>query len=388
MDDARSRRLEQNLNQPARFTFTVSGRSPTAAAVREMETDVVVWRWDDVGGRDVPYFRGVVAQGEDQLTEQSHTVTFTCHDYLAVLARRYLTATADYQTVDQDSIVSDLVARVTTAAATSGTAGAPSVSLMPGSYLPLAVVRRAGDGSNRPALSGRMRIRTYGASSAVGQLLDDLAHVIQGYDYDVVPGWRFDGDNTRDLLRVFYPNAGQARSNVAEYGGNVATVTRSANSTDYYNYVRVLGNNGSADPAAAQRYSEAVNSDANNVTVVPIGLWENTDNVADASIQATLDDKAAGDLNYGGVLVPSYSLGLAPEAYYEGFANMGDTLPIVIRSGRLNIGPDTTVRIVGLSFDISDDGAEDVGLTVGRPLTTLVNMLRKGAADVDALARR
>jgi hypothetical protein len=392
MHDARGRHLEQTLNGPARFTFTLSGRSEAATAVREMETDVIVWRWDETTGADVPYFRGVVAQGEDQLTTEAHTCTFTCHDYAAVLDRRYLTSTVQYFVAnghDQDDIVNDLVARVTSAAATSGTAGHPSVSLAPGSYVPLAVVRRAGDGTNRPGKSGRLRDRTYAAQSAVGQLIHDLAAVIDGYDYDVVPGWRYDGDPTRDLLRVFYPNQGAARpNNVLEYGGNVSTVTRSANSSTYANYVRVLGNNGQSDPAAGQMYAEAVGADANDVTRVPVGLWENADNAADVSVQSTLDDKAAGDLNYAGVLIPSYSLGLRPGAYYDGFANMGDTLPVVIRSGRLDIGPDTTVRVVGLSFDISDDGTEDVGLTVGRPLTTLVNLLKAGRADVDALARR
>jgi hypothetical protein len=260
---------------------------------------------------------------------------------------------------------------------------------MPGSYVPLAVVRRGGDGTNRPGLSARLRDRTYAAQSAAGQLLHDLAAVIDGYDYDVVPGWRFDGDPTRDLLRVFYPNQGANRANnVLEYGGNVSTVTRSANSSDYANYVRVLGNNGQSDPNAPQYYAEAVNDDANDVTRVPVGLWEYADNASDVSIQATLDDKAAGDLNYRGVLIPSYVLGLRAGAYYEGMVNMGDTLPVVIRSGRLNIGPDTSVRCVGLSYDITDDGTENVGLTVGRPLTTLVNLLRAGRADVDALARR
>ena len=387
MHDARGRSLEQTLNTAARFTFTLSGRSEAAKAVREMETDVVVWRWDEQRGEDVAYGRFLVAQGEDQLTTEAHTTTFTCHDYAAVLDRRYLTSTASYAVAngdDQDNIVGDLVARVTSAARTSG-----GVPLTPGSYVPLAVVRRAGDGSDRPALSTRTRDRTYAAQSAVGQLIHDLAAVIDGYDYDVVPGWRFDGDPTRDLLRVFYPNQGANRANnVLEYGGNVATVTRSANSADYANYVRVLGNNGSSEPDAAQLYAEAVNADANDVTRVPVGLWENADNASDVSIQSTLDDKAAGDLNYAGVLIPSYSLGLRSGAYYEGFANMGDTLPVVIRSGRLNIGPDTLVRVVGLSFGISDDGTEDVSLTVGRPLTTLVNLLKAGRADVDALARR
>ena len=150
--------------------------------------------------------------------------------------------------------------------------------------------------------------------------------------------------------------------------------------------MRVIGNNASADPAAAQKYSEASNADANNVSVLPVGLWQAIDQGADVTDQSTLDSQAAGDLNRSGVLVPSYTLGLRAGTYHEGTVNIGDTVPLVIRSGRLNVS--SSVRVLGLAFDIGEDGQEDVEVTVGRPLTTLADMLAGTAADVNALARR
>ena len=122
-------------------------------------------------------------------------------------------------------------------------------------------------------------------------------------------------------------------------------------------------------------FSEAWNDDADDVTVVPVGLWQRAESASDVSIQSTLDDQAAGDLAYSGVLIPSYTLGLRPGTYHEGFVNMGDTVPLVIRSGRLDVTG--SVRVVGFAFDIGEDGAEDVTLSVGRPLTSLVDMMRR-----------
>jgi hypothetical protein len=235
-----------------------------------------------------------------------------------------------------------------------------------------------------------MRDRTYAGNTQYGTALDQLAHVIGGFDYDVVPGMRGPFLNGNwDWLRIFYPSQGVVRTEPLEYGSTIAALTRSVNSADYANFVRVLGNNGSSDPNAAQVYAEEWNGDANNVTVAPVGLWMDAENGADVSVQSTLTEQAEGTLDLKGVLEPSYSLTLRPGTYRDGAFNMGDTMPIVIRSGRLNVTPDNaTLRIVGLTFDISDDGTENVGLTVGRSLTELADLLTETARDVNALARR
>lgn len=111
-----------------------------------------------------------------------------------------------------------------------------------------------------------------------------------------------------------------------------------------------------------------------------------TDNAADVSIQATLDDKAQGDLALNGILTPTYALGLRPNAYSWGNPNMGDVVPLIIQAGRLNVN--TTVRVLGFTYDIGDDGQEDVTLTVGRPAVTLPQLIGPSRQDVAALTRR
>jgi hypothetical protein len=388
---AYSRRLEQTLNGSAKLTWAMSGRDPIAAEVRELECDVIAWRWDEARGEDVPYFRGLIAQSEDSVSEQAHTVTFTAHDYFDMLNRRMLTSPANFTGagVGQDTLVAWMLSH-----ANDVWDGSNTVHLTPGSAVPLHAGFAGGDGTMRTMDSGGvpLRVRGYLAGALIGTLIDELAHVIGGFDYDVAPATRTTTPTTPkdgyDALRIFYPFQGITRTEpILEYGSTVSAFTRSVNSADYSNFWRTIG---SAPPGAAvdtpPMYSERWNADSNDVTRVPVGLWMSVDNAADVSIQSTLDQMAAGNLDLYGVLIPTYSLSLRPGTYREALVNMGDVVPLVIAAGRLDVSD--AVRIVGLAFAIGDDGDEDVELTVGRAPVGLVDMWDAARRDVAALARR
>jgi hypothetical protein len=377
LTDARSRKLEQALNSPASLSFTLDGHSPSAAAIQEMAQDVIAWRWDDQQGRDVLAFRGVITQAQDTLSEQTHTVSFTCHDYLAMMSRRMLTAPLNYTQTDQDTLASFLVMNASDVHS-SGTA----YNFGPGNYLPIGPAPVTPAGANRGP-SGVLRDRKFTAQTNNLEALDALAKVINGFDYDLWPRSDLYGF---DYVRIFYPYQGvQRTSPQLMYGSTVSALTRTVDSANYANYWRVVGNNGASDPSVAQLYGEAWSSDANNVTVAPQGLWMGADNASDVTIAQTLVDKANGDLARS-ILVPSYAATLRPDAYSWGNPNMGDVIPLIIQSGRLNVS--TTVRVVGFTYDIGDDGQEDVTLTLGRPDTTLLDIFTSNAQDVNALARR
>jgi hypothetical protein len=406
LGSAYGRRLDQQWNAPATLTFSLDGRRDEAALARELATDIYAWRWDDTQGADVAVFRGIVDHSEDQISEQSHAVTFTAHDYVAMLDRRYMTAKtqAVYTATDQDALAAGFVLDA---------GGNPYPNWNghgAGSYLPIAVAVCNPDGTAR-GFSGVARDRTYPGSSTYGSLFDQLAKVQGGYDYDVIPETRTAGLQTigsnlspleldaavdpralvlqpfppqTDALRVFYPYQGVARSDlVLEYGATVATVARTVNSPDYANDVRIVGNKASSDPAAPQLASSASNADAGGTDV---GSWGISESASDVSVQVTLDQRAAGDLALYGILVPAYTLGLRPGAYAYGTPNMGDTVPVVIQSGRLDVAD--YVRVVGITYTIGDDGDEDVALTVGRPLPKFTGLLRKADRSIDALTRR
>jgi hypothetical protein len=376
LPNARGRRLDRNWNQPAQLTFALDSYQPEAALVTELQTEVVAWRWREDTAQDWPVFAGPVTQAEDQLGADSGVVTFTCHDYLAQLTRRLYTAATPWTMtgIEQDQIVRNLVNYA------KAPLDATGASLLPGGYLPIQVTATNPNGTSR-GNSGVTRDRTYPGGSIIGQLLDELAKVQNGFDYDIFP---LSATNAGDIIHVYYPYQGIARAApVLMYGSTVNALTRSVNSADYGNYYRVLGNNGSADPAAAQLYGEAYNADATDVAV---GLWQSLDNAADVSLGQTLTDQAQGDLALGGVLVPSYNLTLTPGVWTYGTFWVGDTLSLIVQSGRLAVN--TAVRLLSLSWVIGDDGAENIEVTVGRPSVTLANLLRANNHDVNALTRR
>jgi hypothetical protein len=378
LTDARSRRLELEINKPAKLTFSVDGESPGAAYLQELTTEVMAWRTD---GLEPPVlmFRGVVSQSQDTLSEQTYTVNFTCHDHLAMLERRFLTGGPDavFTQVDQDTMVVNLLSYGSDACRTGD-----GTTMAPGSVLPLTAAPVNPDGTARAQPSGILRDRTYPGQTSLGQAITDLGACINGYDTDVAPAADTDGT---DYLRIFYPEQGTARPDlVLAYGSSVASVSRSVNSADYANYRRELGN--TTTQGAPQMFAEKWNDDANDVSRIPVGLWMGADNASDVSVQSTLQQKVDGELARSGVLVPSYSLGIRPGWWRPGAPAMGDTVPLVIRKGRLDVS--TTVRVLGINYAIGDDGTEDVEVTVGRPALTLTALFRDVARDVNALARR
>lgn len=394
--DARSKRLEQTLNKPAQLSFTVDGRSQSARELRELAQDVIAWRWDEVNANDMPMFFGPVTHTEDQITADAHTVNVTCHDYLAVMSRRYLTKAVPlvFTQTDQDTLVGALLTQARSPSTGNNT------DLRPGSSFPVQQLNVNPDGSTRNP-SGVLRDRTYLGNQQILEAIDNLSASLPvnpqpgqttSFDYDqgylstfTTYGWA--------ALRVFWPGQGVTRSDMAlVYGargvGGLAGVTRTVDSGDYANYVRVLGNNGNSDQTAAQLFADTWNSDATSGTAGAVGLWMTADNASDVNQQATLNEKAAGLLAAQGVLIPSYTVTLVPDGYRYGFPNMGDTVGLNVQSGRLNVA--TTVRVLGLAFAANEDaaGGEDVTLTVGRPAVTLAQLLGQARSDINALARR
>jgi hypothetical protein len=158
-------------------------------------------------------------------------------------------------------------------------------------------------------------------------------------------------------------------------------------SQDYSNYWRTLGNNQSSNPADLQQYGEDWTKDALTATPGSVGLWMNGDNSrADVINATTLNEAACGSIDMYSVLVPTYTLALSPDVYEWGLFDLGDALPLVIMSGRLQV--DTSIRVMGITYAIGDDGQEDIELVVGRPLTSLKKMMTAWESDVNALTRR
>jgi hypothetical protein len=379
--DARSRRLTLRHNGPATFSFTLDGDSPMAHRIRELEHEVLVWRWDDRTGRDRPMVRAVIAQSQDVISPQVHSVNYTAHDYLKLLERRSATRAYTHRNVDQDDLAGGFL--------TWGQTTSNNTSLLPGGRIPVLPQFVYPDGAyNRPR-SGVLRDRDYLGNTSAGDALDNLANVINGFDYCVTPepptvagsGGMF---INADQLRIFYPYRGVVRSDWGfVYGSTVSSVSRSINSAAYGNYVRVIGQ---SDLDAPQVFAESWSADAHDIIRNPAGLWPIANSASDVTEVATLREKAAGLLEEFGTLIPAYSLGLRPDAYHLGAFDIGDAVPLQIRSGRLDV--DTFVRVFAITYVIGDDGEEDIEVEVGRPEPTFLGLVSNANQRISALERR
>jgi hypothetical protein len=392
LDNAYNRKLVQAWDTPATLTFDIDGRSPDCALIQELRHEVVAWRWDENSGADIPVFRGWVDASDDQIDEQSHVVTFTCHDYLAMFSRRMITWSMEsVQTADQDDMAFkflDYANRV--CESTDG-----GTVFIVGRYMPMYMEYVRPDGSNRgsTASSGITRTHPDQGNQVILTEFDALAKLANGFDYDVKPFCMTSDRGTevtpgtapRDALRIFYPSQGVTRSGVVfAYGSSVAKVQRQVTSADYTNYWRTIGNNQSA-VIAPQVYGESWNADAGASTTT-VGTFMSGDSAPSNINNAWLNAVAAGKIGLYGQLVPTYVITLTPGWYSWGVFNMGDTVPLVINSGRLAVN--SAVRVLGITYNIGSDGEEDVDIVVGRSTTTLGGMLRAQDRTINALARR
>jgi hypothetical protein len=384
---ARNRKLTTTLNGPAQFSFDIDGRHPCAASISELATDIAVMRWDEYyTGGDVPMFRGIVGASTDAVTESEHTLSVTATDYVSMLGRRVLTAPGQVVITDhQDNCASWLLGY---ASAANVSVGAGSPAFGAAFYLPLSL--QYVDPSGNPRLPGHLdlagngsvpqRSLTLQGNSVLGTMWDNLAKLTSGFDYRVLAS-----GGTTDYLQVAYPQLGVTRTSPAfNYPGNVTAFQRQVSSADYSNYWRSLGNNQNPAQNASQIYGESWTPAA---LALDVGTWMTADQASDQTDPALLGAAAAGRLNIYGLLVPAYVLTLQPDFYYyNGVFNLGDTVPLIITSGRLKVN--TTVRILGITFEPKDDGDEVITVTVGRAPQDLLSRLNSYDADVRALSRR
>lgn len=409
---ARSRTVTRTLNKPSTLTFTISGRTSAASRIEELAQEVWAWRWSYVLGVDVPMFAGVITDAEDQLTEQDHTINVTCQDVSAQLsARQLVTQQADGQAydvlnADQDKIISDLILAAGGRSDQTTATGA-LLAAHPGLYLPLIAARRNSDSTRRTTMSSQLRQRTFPVGQVVFDALDGLCNdsISGGFDWDVVPN---PSDTSTDLYRIFYPTAGIFRSDKPlVYGWNLATVpSRTITSSDFGNWQVGIGAAPSVDstatpsPATVPPFYSATDPSMDSVLAGSPGIWMRTSSFSSVSDMPTLVENTTGQLATNGVIVPSYTAGLRSGAWdrlspqsdtdparsWPGI-HMGDTVPLIIRSGRLDV--EDAIRVVGIVYSVSDDGAaESVQITFGRPDTTLADYFTGAERRLATLERR
>lgn len=352
LDGARSRKVTWRRDGPADASWSMDGRAtilsdiPVAADVEELLTDLLVYR----GKRLM--FRGRVGASSDEIDEDSHTVSFAANDYREMLYRRQVSVippavSKTYSSVDQSGIAWDLVYDTT--------------QLTGGNVM--GITRGSGQ------TTGVIRNRTYESGKNLGEALTELGQVINGFEWEIDPQLKFN---------VFYPQRGEVKDFVAEYGSTVRRVSRGVDPSEYANVVRGIG-----DPATTTPIIRVAADLATRIE----GRFETQLADQDIKAQGTLTERADQVLERSDTIVPSYTCTLAPGVWDPETLWIGDTSKLVIRSGRLDVV--TTERIEEISVAISDEGTEEVAVTYGRARRdSLARRLRSLGARLNNIERR
>jgi hypothetical protein len=198
------------------------------------------------------------------------------------------------------------------------------------------------------------RDRTY-LDENIGEKIIQLTEVINGFDFLITPSIKI---NTLGVFNI-YSKRGTTVSNLRlEYGdglkNNITAWDRKRTLSDIYNSVIVEGEGlGDARITSTQTDSSLINA---------VGLLEGRVQEKSINQQATLDTKAQEIIRVRKTEQPIYSLTLNNAFDDFGLYDIGDIVPVKIQSGYVNIN--TTMRIYGIDVNVSDEGEEQIKLTV------------------------
>ena len=178
--------------------------------------------------------------------------------------------------------------------------------------------------------------------------------MIGGFDWDIQP------DSPSSLrFDAWYPQRGSDRGVVLLLGGLAATVSRELNTSDYANAIRYTG-------AETTTPGEWEAGNLGDDGAFPQGRWDKTYGDDGLTTQAALDERAEWQLAESQVVTPVYTVRLK-RGGWDGPDHIwvGDTVRLIIPSGRLNV--DTLQRVHEVQIDIDEVGGETVTLSLGGP---------------------
>jgi hypothetical protein len=310
---------QQNVRDPDSFSMQgIPGTHPVTGNIEDTATDVRVYR------NGTPLFRGRILGSTDTLNgDGAAEVSIGAVDYKGLLKRRILLRQMTFAQVAQAEIAWALIAEAQTNPLAPNPANSLGITqgLIPG---------------------GRPRDRTFEAGASIGELIDDLSQVLDGFEWEIDPLLR---------LNIGHPTLGQRRTLTLDFGGFVNSLSRVTDPSGIANGVWYSGGQGTTPT-----YVES--------TVVPQRqLWQTSLSDPDLVLQQTVEDKAGWALAERSVVRPRFTCTLSPGRWSPDLLSLGDTANLVAMFGRLNyVG--LPVRVVELAVSVNADGAEEVQLAL------------------------
>lgn len=369
------------LDQPHEISFSMNGEHPEAQLVEELMSDVVASFDDGTGAGQQKLVRARVGPTSDSGNETSVDCTFRALSYRDLLNRRILYTNKSYaalysgglEAIGWDLITAAMAPDGGNLGISRGTTGGTTAS-----------------GSSNPSIDLE-------AGMVVGEQITKMFEETTGYDWDI----------TADLVWQTYirprravPGPGTvlaptfAGRFLLDYGGSVASYTRTVDPSDYANAVRVTGGTPQSPPGGYvipnQTAQAAALTESGSYPNGQLrqGRWERQYSDTDIFSSARALQRAQELVADSQVITPTYTLTLKPDMWH-GPTDMwvGDEVPVVIQHGRLNV--DTVGLVTSLQIEIGDNGDETVTVTVnGLDLkSSYYRKQKKLLADVARLER-
>lgn len=303
------------LKQPTGSPVSMSMLSPPRAVFAVERDGVLLWT-------------GPIWTHEYDV--EGGTLELAGEGYLSYLRRRTLRATKTYTTTEQINIAHDLL---------TYTQGQPRGDL--------GIV-------NAGTATGRLRDRTYYyyERKRIGTLIEQLAAVQDGFDFEFRPRWTSGPNSTLavDFITT-YPALGRATGIVLDLGAvDVATVSLDGTQLAYS--VDAIGRGmGDTIPISTQ-YNLA--TEAVNLTL------DDDVSVGDVEDLTVLTSYALRRLNRGSapIVIPTVKMGTD----FLGTIIVGDQVRVRASYGLLQV--DSTYRITGYEVSIPASGPEVMSLTL------------------------
>lgn len=337
LSGARNRQVTWRLVGRSEASFDLSGSDEAAGFLDELITDLWVTR-SPVPDRATCLFRGRVGRTQHAIDANTHTVSVTVGDYRAVLDRRQLWegGQLSWVNVDQAAIAFGLVQHA---------------QAQPGGSL--SITQGVGP------VSGVTRARNdYPAGKPVGEALDQLSQVDNGFDWDITPDP--DPRVPGQKLDIFHPARGTDRHQVLALGDRLVSINRTVDPGTYANAIRGTG----ADSTSSGGALAPVRREASDIATRPEGRWDGSMSDTDLTVQQTIVDRTVQELANRQDVTPQWTVTLKPNSW--GGPDdiwLGDPVSLRVKSGPLDVF--ATYRVLEIPCSWDDDDNVTTGLTLG-----------------------
>ena len=337
--DAQQIRGTWRLDGHAEVTVDTDGRTLAAVSVGDFDTDLIV-------GRDGQRLHRGVLVPSDTVDGDRHTTTLASYDYRWRLGTRRILDTLVFDQTDQEAVGWGIIDHLQ--AQTGGDLG---ITRNPGRQL------------------SKLRDKTYDPGDQAQQRLDELGRIIDGHEWEIGPDLVF---------RTWPAGRGRAGVTVLIWGGNVDQVARQADVGTFANAVRVTGDAETTVPVVAT---------VDDLATTPRLRWDVDVAASSTKRQTSVAGRAAGEVRQRSKVAAGWKVTLTSGWWSPDRLWLGDTVRLIVRSGRLDV--DTAVRVVEVSVDVDlTSGAETVTASLDAPPPDMSSQWRRLVRRLNELEQR